>query len=448
MNTDTDNPFDRVPPQSIESEMCLLGSMMLLGNDDRLAAEIIADLHQEDFYLAENQIVFEIIRERRSARQAVDAVTIRASLESRGLLHEAGGTAHLAKILSSVPSAAHGPAYAAIVREKSKLRRAIDAANDLLRSCYSPTCNDSSADQIIQDSVGKIATICHRSAGTRYSTTKEIMENTLCGIESGNSHLLMTGITPLDMETRGFAPGEVVIVAARPSMGKSTMMRTIALEMAKNGVPVGYISLEENEAKIGRNLIAAEASITNHKLRNADLTQQEWGRAVDAANRIANAKIYLSGRSSHIGQIKSISSLWRSRYGIQALFIDYIQLVTADGRSRYEQVTNGSRELALHTRDLGVVGIFAAQINRQPEAREDRHPRLSDLRESGQIEQDADFVLLLHREDYYRHQEADYVSDGLVEVEVAKARDSERGGVVTLKAELHFQRFTSNAPTV
>lgn len=432
--------FDKLPPNSIESEMCLIGSLMWGVNEPTIIAEVFALVDDQMFFQADHQILFKCIQRIVNKGQKLDAMILREELLRQHLLDDIGGINYLQQILGSVPSALHAVEYAKVVREKHDLRRALSIANEMIRRVYAPADHDVSG-EIIQQAVTDLTKISGGSA-IAYHSLGEIMPEVMQQIETGGLMAVPTGFRDYDAATGGIGLGEVVILAARPSMGKSTLAKQFAIRMAMHGVPVGIISREEGRYKIGRNMLASEASVENQKLRTGkNLSPEEWKEIVSAVAKLSDLPIYINDKASTMAEIHAQCALWKQRHGVKMIIVDYLQRIIAPGKSIYEKTTAASTGIADMIRQLECGGLILAQLNRGVEHRDEKRPSLADLRDSGQIEQDADTVIFLHREDYYHRHEPDYNPTKLAELILAKVRDGQSGITVWLESCLRFQTF-------
>jgi replicative DNA helicase len=439
-------PSDKLPPHSIEAEMCALASLMLAGDDQALIADIRALVAPASFFQPDHETIVQAMYDVLDAGRKIDAVILREELLRRDLLEDVGGVSYLARLLASVPNAANGKHYAQIVREKFLLRRAATIGLKLYRDVHEAAEHDRAC-ELIDEGLTELAKLNASAAASEITTIASAVQDAYLSLEKGDSPLIKLGIGPIDDDLGGIARGETVVIGARPSMGKSTLMRQIAYSAAKMGTPVGIISLEESPAKISRNLLSAVASVENSRLRLGQVQPGEWQSLAEGTAAISDLPIYVASRAFTLPAIRSVAAMMVARYGIKILIVDYLQKVKADGANRYEQVTNASAGITQLVKELNVAGVLLAQLNRALTGRTDKRPTMSDLRESGQIEQDADAILFLHREDYYRSTgEAEGDADGVAELIKSKYRDGCRGGTIYLKSNLRYQRF--DAPDV
>lgn len=432
------NPFDRLPPSSIEAERCLLASMML---DRGVIPDALAAIGRDDFYQSDHQIIFDALAGLYAADAQIDALVVREELIRRGLFEECGGMAYLAKILDSVPSSAHAPQYAGIVRQKSIWRGLIAAANDALRDGYA--AQDEDAAEAVGRTMARLAKLMGTGKSLGYTSLADAVAAAYEQIGAGEVPLIPTGFRDLDAIVGGIAPGEMLVIGARPSMGKSTLGRQFAVRIARTGYPVGIISLEESIPKMARNLLSSEASVENQRLRRGELVEHDWRELAGGVARLSAMPVFMADRAFRPAAIRAVVSRWVERHGVRLVILDYLQRVQAGGKDRFEKVTNASLEISAMLKELGVAGVVMSQLKRETDRRNTR-PGMSDLRESGQIEQDADGIALLHREDYYRATDPARASepmDGVAELIIAKWRDAARGKTVKLKSNLRYQRF-------
>jgi replicative DNA helicase len=429
--------FDRIPPCAIDAEMCLLASMIL----DRDCIPVVRSVVDRDaFYQADHQIIFDVLVKLYERNRPIDAVILRNELAQRNLLDEIGGTAYIAQLFSQVPSAAHAQHYARIVADKSLLRRLIQIANDALRDGYGARDCDASA--LLARHAAALANAATRNATTDYVTMDEALEETWQQLTSGGVPIIPTGIDALDTDVAGLAPGEMVYLAARPSMGKSAMAKQIVRNIARSGVAVGYFSFEESISKIVRNSLSAEAAVDNKYLRNAvNLGEFQWNAIEEARPRLSGLPIYMTRRCRRPDEIRNMVALWKAKHDVRVIVLDHIGWVQADGKTPYERASNASLEVANVIKELNVAGLVLAQLNRGVTARDDKRPTMSDLRDAGRLEEDADGIIMLHREDYYHLDDNRYQPTQIAELIIAKWRDSERGIVVKVKSDMAYQRF-------
>ncbi len=417
---------NKLPPHSIESEMCLLASMTL---DRDAIGEVVQKVDRDAFYLADHQIIFESLVKLWQDNKPVDAVLLREDLARRQLLEEVGGTTYIAEILGSVPSAAHCLHYAAVVREKSMLRKLIDASNKTLQDAYSP---HESVEQVMDRAEKRVFDLQQQKVSGEVAGIGEIAESVYEMIEDKARAGLMTDFVDLDDMLHGLQDGEMVIVAARPSMGKTAIAMNIVEAIASKKQPVGVFSLEMSKQQLAQRLMCSRASIDAQRVRKGTLRAEEYQRLALMVAELSKFPIWVDDTPGlTIMDLRAKARRLALQRGVKMIMIDYMQLMegTSGVESRQQQITEISRGIKGIARELNIPVICLSQLNRQSEGREGHKPRMSDLRESGSIEQDADVVLLLHREDYYRQTDPDFVPTNEAEIIIAKQRNGPTGTV-------------------
>ena len=443
--------FEQLPPHAIEAEMCLLGSMLL---DPQAVGDVIQLVRSaDDFYKPANGSIFSAIVELYDRTSQLDLVQLHQLLIDRALLEDVGGQNYLIELAESVPSAANAMHYARLVREKAMIRHLIDAAGTILHDAYHSPDDPKS---IIDQAERIIFHIAEQSEKASVESLHDLIKQAMAQLEANAGQSLTglpSGFLELDELTGGLQRGELIIVAARPSMGKTAYAINIAEAMAMRALPVGVFSLEMNKQQLVQRLLCSRAEIDSQRLRRNMLRSDDFRRLMSACDQLLQAPIYIDDTPSlTLMQLRAKARRMVARHDVRALFIDYMQLLTAGGRveSRQMEVSEISRGLKALGRELNVPVICLSQLNRSPEQREGHRPRLSDLRESGSIEQDADVVMLLHREDYYHQGEpewADMNPDkvGVAEIIIAKQRNGPTG-VVKLAWISQSTRFKDYSP--
>lgn len=420
------SPFDRLPPHSIDAEMCLLASMTL---DREIVGEVVQRVERDSFYLADHQIVYEALVDLWQANRPIDAVILREELAKRQLLEEIGGTAYIAELLGSVPSSAHAMHYAGIVREKALLRQLIEASNRCLQDAYSP---HESVEQVMDRAEKRIFDIAQKKITGEMVSLGSVAENVYEMLEDKGRAGLMSDFIDLDEMLHGLQAGEMVIVAARPSMGKTALAMNIVENVAAKQVPVAVFSLEMSKQQLAQRMMCSRAGLDSQRVRKGMLRNEEYQKLAMMVTELAKFPIWVDDTPGlTIMDLRAKARRLALQKGIKLIMIDYMQLMegTAGAESRQQQITEISRGIKGIARELNVPVICLSQLNRSSESRDGHRPRMSDLRESGSIEQDADVVMLLHREDYYRMSEPDFVPDNIAEVIIAKQRNGPTGTV-------------------
>jgi replicative DNA helicase len=424
-------PSDRLPPQHLEAERGVLGSILL---DNEVMHDIVVFLRAEDFYRDAHQVLYAAIRDLYDKNKGIDAVTLVEELKLRGQFEQIGGDDTLTEIVSSVPHAANGKYYAEIVKQKATNRQLIEGATEIIRDGYS---NQFTAQELLESAERKIFSIAEDQIRGETLELKDVVKQAMDLIavraDSGGHAVtgLATGLIDLDDITGGFHPGQLIIVAARPSMGKTALALNICDHAGINiKVPVLFVSLEMGSQEIGERLLCARSRVDGHKLRTGlGMGMRELTQLSKAYKELSeNGEIYIDDTPArNMMQIAASARRIKRRRKIGLLMVDYIQLVDSDDTrdSRQEQIAKISRRLKTLARELSVPVVALSQLNRAVESREDKRPRMADLRESGAIEQDADMVLLLHRPEQYDAND----QPGIAELIVAKNRNGPTGTV-------------------
>src|SRR4051812_30612485 len=418
--------FDRLPPSSTEAEQCLLASMML---DKEMIGSVVQLVDRDAFYQADHQIIFDILVKLYELNKPVDAVILKDELAKRGLLEEIGGAAYLGQLLNTVPSSAHGVHYATIVREKSMLRQLIGASNDILRDAYAP---HEKAELVLDKAEKKIFDIAQKKIGGAMSSLGDVAMEVYEMLEEKGRRGVETSFFELDDMLNGLQNGEMIIVAARPSMGKTAFaMNVIEHVAADSKLPCAVFSLEMSKQQLAQRLMCSRAQIDAQKVRKGLLGAQEYQLLAQTVNELAKAPIWVDDSPGlTILELRAKARRLKLQHDIKLIMIDYMQLMDNPGpESRQQQISEISRGIKAVSRELNVPVIALSQLNRQSEGRDGHRPRMSDLRESGSIEQDADVIMLLHREDYYKMAEPDFQPDNIAEVIVAKQRNGPTGTI-------------------
>ncbi len=429
--------FNERLPQAIEAECALLGSMIL---DWRVCGEVVQILSSgNDFYERKHGALFGVLVEMYDQNQSLDLVQLKHRLEDLGLLEQVGGVEYLVELAESVPSATSAAYYGRIVRDKALLRHLIEAAGQILSDAYGSA--ESVGDQLDQ-AEQRIFKLAESGVKEDASELKVLLEETYARIEAQHErgHSLTgldTGYYELNEMTSGLQNGEMVIVAARPSMGKTALALNMAEHIAAgNKQPVAVFSLEMSRQQLAQRLLCSRAGVDSQRVRRNKTTSDEFAQLAMACGELSEAPLYIDDTPSlTLLGLRAKARRLAARHDIQAVFIDYLQLMSASNtESRQQEVSSLSRGIKAMARELNVPVVCLSQLNRSAEGREGHRPRMSDLRESGAIEQDADVVMLLHREDYYHRGEDDYIETNAAELIIAKQRNGPTG---TLKLQFH-----------
>jgi len=438
--------LQRVPPHSIEAEACVLGSMILHAPCIDVVVQI---LRPEHFYRPAHQLIYQALVEMRQEAKPIDLVVLREELQRRKQLEQVGGVEYLVALAEGVPNAANAEYYSRVVRDRATLRELIVAGTDIVRTAYE---SNEEAASIIDQAEQRVFKIASDRIGEQAVALSSLLQNTfetLLAEEGKGITGLASGYQQLDELTSGFQKGEMIILAARPSMGKTSLLLNLAEHMsAVDGIPVAIFSLEMSKQQLAQRLLASYSRYDLRQMRRGMISPEDWDRLKLAAGDLERAPIFIDDSPRlTVLELRAKARRLKAAHDIQCVFIDYLQLMTFAGRadSRYEQITEISHGLKALARELEIPVIAAAQLNRGPADRPTHRPLMSDLRESGAIEQDADVVTLLHNEDYYHQGDPNYTPTGLTELIVAKQRNGPTGIVkfVFLKA---CTRFEAAAP--
>jgi replicative DNA helicase len=433
----------RVPPQDIEAEMSLLGSMMLHRDVIGDVLMIISKNEAERFYRPDHRELFKVLVDMYDRNEAVDLVTVRNELSRRGKLEAIGGVDYIAELVESVPSYLHAVHYAEIVRDKAILRELIAAAHAINEDAYDHT---EEAKNIVDRAEKLLFDVTNQRIAEHAEPIREYLDEIMRQIESRDGHYitgLPTGYLELDDMLSGLQPGELIIVAARPSMGKTAFGLNVAENVsAVNGRPAAFFSMEMSKQAVVQRLMCSRGRIDSHKLRRGMLGDAEFQQLTAVCGELHECPLYIDDTPGmSVLELRSKARRLKMRHDIAAVFVDYLQLMHSPGaESRQQEVSTISRGLKALGRELNIPIVVMAQLNRNPEGRTGNRPRMSDLRESGAIEQDADVIMLLHREEYYHK---DNVTDdirGIAEVIVDKQRNGPTG-IVKLHYNQKYTRF-------
>ncbi len=428
---DNEAQIRRLMPGSLEAEQAVIGSM-LMDRDAIIAAT--ETIHKEDFYYNPYGTLFEAMKELFDAGQAVDTITLQNKLREKDVPPEVSSLEYIGSILNAIPTSANVRHYANIVREKSVLRNLIKALEKLENECYA---GEEPVPLILEDTEKKIYRIIQESRGnTEYVPIRDIVLNALKKIEAvakteGNVTGIATGFTDLDYRTAGLQPSDLILVAARPSMGKTAFVLNIAQHVAfRSGLCAAIFSLEMSKEQLVNRLFSLEGHINAQSIRTGTLSDTEWEKLVEGAGVIGNSKLIIDDTPSiTVSELSSKCRKYKLDHDLKLIIIDYLQLMSGGGRaaeSRTQEISEISRSLKSLARELNVPVIALSQLNRAVEQRPDKRPMLSDLRESGAIEQDADVVMFIYRDEYYNK---DSENKGIAEIIVAKQRNGPIGTV-------------------
>jgi replicative DNA helicase len=461
-----DKLFEKPPPHSPEAEMALLGAMIL---DPRVTGDVIMIVKSPAAFFHEaHGAIFQALVELYDKHQAGDLVQLLDSLRDKDVLKDVGGTKYLEKLARETPGAAGAPHWARIVADKARLRVLITTAGAIVYNAFTLGQGDSqSASEIIDQAEQQIFEIARTQELFEPQSMAELVQAEYDRIESlqgkGVSGL-RTEYHELDRMLSGFQPGEMIIIAARPSMGKTALALNLAEQVSMGGlgthagrakVPVGFFSLEMSKSAIAQRLLSARSGISAHDMRSGNVRTEDLRKLLDAAGELHDAPMFIDDMPAlTVMALRARARRMVQQYAVKCIFVDYLQLMTAPAfarESRQVEVAAISRGIKALARELEMPIICLSQLNRGPESRSDNRPRMSDLRESGSIEQDADVVMLLHREEYYHVGDTGWLNDpdntdkiGVAELIIAKQRNGPTG-VVELKWDAETTRFKNLA---
>jgi replicative DNA helicase len=420
--------LEKIPPQNLEAEMAVLGSMLL---DEEAIAVAIESLDREAFYKEAHRKIFDKIAALFSADKPVDLVTLTNELKKDGALDEAGGASYLAGLANAVPTAANISHYAAIVKEKSILRALINNATRIVSLCYE---SEGNVDAVVDSAEKFIFEVSDKKIqGAGFIPLKELIKDSIEAIDllyQKKAHVtgVPTGYVDFDIRTAGLQPSDLIVVAGRPSMGKSAFALGIAEYAAVAAkVPTAIFSLEMSKEQLVQRLLCAHAKVDAHKVRTGYLATSDWPRLTAAAGKLSSAPIFIDDTPAiSVMELRAKARRLKLHHDIRLIILDYLQLMrgSAGMESRQQEISEISRSLKALARELNVPVVAISQLSRAVESRTDHRPQLSDLRESGAIEQDADVVVLLLREEYYNPTPD---NQGLAEVIIAKQRNGPVG---------------------
>ena len=442
-NQNADLQFERTPPQDLVAEQGVLGGMLL--SKDAIA-DVVEIIRDRDFYRPAHELIYDAILDLYGRGEPADPVTVAAELTKRGEIARAGGAPYLHTLISSVPTAANASYYARIVADHAIMRRLVEAGTKIVQLGYS---KEGDVDDLVNNAQAEVYAVTEHRTSEDYIQLSELLPQALDEIEAINSGVkgegIKSGFKDLDNLTNGFHPGNMIVLAARPAVGKSTLGLDIARAASiRDGNTSVIFSLEMSRSEITMRMLSAEARVPLNNIRSGNLTDDEWGRLAKRMGEISNAPLFIDDSPNlSLMEIRAKARRLKQRHDLKLIIIDYLQLMTSGKRveNRQQEVSEFSRNLKLLAKELDVPVIAISQLNRSPEQRADKKPMLSDLRESGSIEQDADVVILLHREDLYSDNRS-----GEADLHVAKHRNGPTK-TITVSAQLHFSRFVDMAPS-
>lgn len=428
---------ERTMPHNPEVEAVVLGGMLL--SRDAIEEVLGLRISGSDFYVPRHETVFEAIAALYARGGVADAVTVAAELQQRGELGKVGGPVFLHDLMDSVPTAANAGYYAEILGKLRKRRRVIEAGTRCVQMGYET--DDDDADEIIDRAQAEVFALSTDREKAEELSAFEEMDELLEDIENGAGDGVMTGLRDLDALTHGLQPGQMIVVAARPALGKSTLDTDWHRETSiKRGEHSAIFSLEMGRREMRRRILAAEARVPLHHLHPGHMTDRDWDRVKEHRARVESAPLHIIDDAFTFNDIRTRARALARKYPIKLISVDYLQLIGGAGKAnanREQEVSAASRGLKLLAKELSLPIVAVAQLNRGPEGRADKKPVKSDLRESGSLEQDADVVILIHREDAY---EKESPRAGEADLIVDKHRNGPTA-IITVAFQGHYSRF-------
>ena len=435
---------DRTPPNDPAAEQSVLGAMLL--SKDAIA-DVVELVREADFYRPSHQTIYSTILDLYGRGEPADAVTVASELTKSGEISRVGGASYLHTLVSLVPTAANANYYGRIVREQAILRRLVEAGTRIVSMGYAGTGD---VDDTVDRAQAEVYEVTERRTSEDYLPLSAIMGEALTEIEAisnrdGEMVGVPTGFADLDSLTNGLHPGQLIMIAARPSIGKSTLgVDFCRAASIKHGLTSAIFSLEMSRNEIVMRLLSAEAQVPLQHMRSGNMTEGDWSKLASKMGVVSDAPLFIDDSPNmNLMEIRAKCRRLKQRHDLRLVVVDYLQLMTSGKRveSRQQEVSEFSRSLKLLAKELDVPVIAISQLNRGPEQRQDKRPMLADLRESGSLEQDADMVILLHREDFYEREspragEADFI--------VAKHRNGPTA-TITVAFQGHYSRFVDMA---
>ena len=436
----------KIPPQQIEAEQSLLGGIMVDSSGLPSALEV---LKGDEFYKESHRIIFTAIQDLFERNEPVDILTVTNLLEERKQLESVGGASYIAALTDAMPTSSNVAAYAKIINEKAVMRRLIQSANEIISFAYG---GGKSSEEVLDSAEAAIFRIAERKIRNSYFPLKEVIKKNIETIERYQEYRetvtgVPSGYKDLDKLTAGFQKSDLIIIAARPSMGKTALGLCIARNAAKeSGVPVGFFSLEMSKEQLAMRLLCSEARVDSHKIRSGFLSRQECGKLLQAAGLFMDVPIYIDDTPGISPlELRAKARRIMADQGLGLVVVDYLQLMRGreTAERREQEISEISRSLKGLAKELDIPVIAIAQLNRKVEERTDKRPLLSDLRESGAIEQDADVIAFIYRDEVYAKHACK--EPGVAEIIIGKQRNGPSGETVKLAYISTYTRFENLA---
>ena len=437
-----ENVLKRILPHNLEAEQSVIGSMLMDRDAIVAASELLAG---EDFYNKQYGVLFDTICEMNDSGSPVDLVTLQERLRMKDVPPEVSSLEFIRDILTAPITSAHIRRYAQIVSEKATLRKLIRLNEEIANTCYS---GKETLEYILEDTEKRIFQLVQRRSTDAYVPIRQVVMNAMDKIEfaaknKGSVTGIPTGFLDLDYRTAGMQPSDLILIAARPSMGKTAFELNIAHHVAfRKNLTLAIFSLEMSKEQLVNRMFSMESNVDSQKLRTGQMNDQEWERLIESAGVIGKSSLIIDDTPGiSIAELRSKCRKYKLEHDLSMIIIDYLQLMTGSGKgdSRQQEISDISRSLKALARELSVPVIALSQLSRAVEQRPDHRPMLSDLRESGAIEQDADVVMFIYRDDYYDH---DSEKKGIAEIIIAKQRNGPIG-TVELAWLPEYQRFVN-----
>lgn len=443
---------ERTLPHNLEAEKSVLGAILIHNDAFNHAAELI---DSRDFFRDAHRRIFDKMVALSERSQAIDLITLKEELQRSGELEDVGGPAYIASLADGVPRSANVEHYARIVKEKATLRNLIHSANRILTTAYQA---EEDADDILDGAERAIFEIAEDRIREGFVPLRDLVQSSFATIEKLQQHKglvtgVPTGFLDLDDMTSGLQPSDLVLVAARPSMGKTSFVLNVAQHVGiQTGMTVGFFSLEMSKEQLFMRMLTSEARIDAHRFRSGYLNEKDYGRLSHALGTLAEARVFIDDTAS-IGvlEMRAKARRLQAEHGLHLLIIDYIQLMQGRGRfeSRQAELASISRSLKGLAKELKVPVVALSQLSRAPETRSDHRPQLSDLRESGALEQDADLVMFIYRDDQYRTEDGqpNQAAEGIAEIIIGKQRNGPTGvaKLAFIKEHTRFENLAQGA---
>lgn len=436
----THNTDGRIPPQSLEAEESVLGSVLL---DNQSINVCLERIRAEDFYKASHQTIFEAMATLSDKREPIDIITLGQQLRSMGQLENVGGAQTLSYLASAVPNAANVGYYARVIKEMAIRRRLIHESNDIIQSAFEL---EGDIEEFLDSTEQRILGVSDFRVNASFHRVSDIVQDSIRLVEKLYDQKepvtgIPSGLMKLDKMTAGFQPSDLVIVAARPSMGKTALVlgwsQYVGIYHRK---PVAFFSLEMSKEQLVLRMLCSESRINNSSVRTGDLSERDFARIVDGASRISEAEIFIDDTPAlTITELRAKARRLHREHSLGIIVVDYLQLLRspAYSHSREQEISDISRSLKALAKELNVPVVALSQLNRSVESRTDKRPMMSDLRESGAIEQDADMIMFIYRDEVYNKESAD---KGVAEIIIGKQRTGPTG-IVRVAFSGEYTRF-------